>query len=514
MTPNIKVCSNHFVLGRPYGLNPHPCLYMRGYDDAASHKENYEVQNIIAKPQEMRSGKKRRKSTEENSQQKKKTCRKQLILEDIKEAAVSTDHNYIQVTTDHTTSEAVESDQSDISLEHVEEPETYSSYSLHDMREEHLYGRTEDISNINSLACTCTARCNFCKMQYKKIEEENSRLRLEIEMLKKSSEPQEEPALRSTKYNIADIKERDHLVSLHTGVPSYALFIWILNLVLPKIPHMQYFRGAQSETPKSYQIKNTKKPGPPRLLSPANELFMVLMKLRLNLPEEFLGYLFGTCTSLVSQVLSTWLPLLALELSPLLYWPEQEELTLYYPDCFKKYNNVRAIIDCTEVPIQRPSLAKANSQIYSSYKGRPTVKVLVACTPAGTVSFLSKSSGGSMSDKELVKRSGIIDKFDPGDTLLADRGFNIQELLLMTGVKLAIPPFLRGKKQFSLQDDQKTKTVANARIHIERVIGRMKDFHIMKSELPLDMFDLFDHMVTVVAALINLQPPIVPLESR
>ena len=113
----------------------------------------------------------------------------------------------------------------------------------------------------------------------------------------------------------------------------------------------------------------------------------------------------------------------------LLYWPKQEEVSLHYPDCFKKYHNVRAIIDCTEVPIQRPSLSKANSQIYSSYKGRPTAKVLVACTPAGTRSFVSKAAGGSMSDKDLVKGSGIVDLFSPGDTLLAERSLNKEEIL-------------------------------------------------------------------------------------
>ncbi len=41
----------------------------------------------------------------------------------------------------------------------------------------------------------------------------------------------------------------------------------------------------------------------------------------------------------------------------------------------------------------------------------------------------------------------------------------------------------------------------------------MKDFDIMKSELPLDMFDIFDDLV-VVAALINLQPPIIPLKCH
>ena len=75
-------------------------------------------------------------------------------------------------------------------------------------------------------------------------------------------------------------------------------------------------------------------------------------------------------------------------------------------------------------------------------------------------------------------------------------------------MKLVIPPCLKAKKQFSNADDQCTKQAADGRIHVERVIGRMKDFDIMKAELPLEMFD------TVTAALVNLQPPIVPRRCR
>ena len=73
-----------------------------------------------------------------------------------------------------------------------------------------------------------------------------------------------------------------------------------------------------------------------------------------------------------------------------------------------------------------------------------------------------------MSDQDLVKRSGNVDLFSPGDILLAQRRFNIQELLLHKGVKLIIPPFLKTKKQFSNADDHCTKQVANGRSHVER----------------------------------------------
>ena len=121
-----------------------------------------------------------------------------------------------------------------------------------------------------------------------------------------------------------------------------------------KLDYLQYYKGPNSHNVKRYQANKGKKPGPQRM-SPQNELFLTLMKLRLNLNNEFLGHLFGVSQSLVTVILSTWIPLLALELKPLIQWPTREEAQHYYPDCFQKYKNVIAIIDCTEVPIQRPS---------------------------------------------------------------------------------------------------------------------------------------------------------------
>ena len=114
-----------------------------------------------------------------------------------------------------------------------------------------------------------------------------------------------------------------------------------------------------------------------------------------------------------------------------------------------------------------------------------------------------------MSDKKLVKMSGIVNQFEPYDTCMADRGFNIPFM-----VKLVIPPFLKKKdQQLSTADNIRTKTVANARIHIERVIGRMKEFKILRNELSLDMLPLLDNILIICGALVNLQPRLVPMDS-
>ena len=365
------------------------------------------------------------------------------------------------------------------------------------VRIDHPYCRLDDQCSEDS-ECGCKASlCSKCKTEILQIMDENEKLKNENAKLTESLNIN---LRQDDNFSFDKIKDSDSLVKLHTGLDNFKVFQWIFDQGKDKVPFLQ--------------MNKDKIPGPGRCLSPTNELLLTLMKLRLNLNSQFLGHMFGVSTSLVTVILSTWLPLLSLELKPLIYWPSREEAQRYYPDCFKKYKNVIVIIDCTEVPIQRPSLALANGQIYSSYKGRPTCKLLVACTPVGTVSFISNSAGGAMSDKRIVKESGILRQFQPGDTVLADRGFKIQELLLPNQVKLVITPFLKKKKQFTIEDDTRTKQVANARIHIECVIGRLKDFDILKCELPLDMVDLFDHIATVICALINLQEPIIPLQSQ
>ena len=42
-----RVCTNHFVLSRPYGQHPHPTLYMIGYSSRENSSENMDIKHII-----------------------------------------------------------------------------------------------------------------------------------------------------------------------------------------------------------------------------------------------------------------------------------------------------------------------------------------------------------------------------------------------------------------------------------------------------------------------------------
>ena len=59
-------------------------------------------------------------------------------------------------------------------------------------------------------------------------------------------------------------------------------------------------------------------------------------------------------------------------------------------------------------------------------------KVLIGISPSGIIiTFVSKLYAGSISDKELTRCSGIMDLLQPGDSEMADCGFDIQNDLTL-----------------------------------------------------------------------------------
>ena len=64
-------------------------------------------------------------------------------------------------------------------------------------------------------------------------------------------------------------------------------------------------------------------------------------------------------------------------------------------------------------------------------------------SPILHVNFLSKLYSGSISDKEIVKASGFLEKLQSGDAVMADKGFNIQDNLALHETVLIAPPVMR-----------------------------------------------------------------------
>eukprot|EP00794_Sanderia_malayensis_P010322 gene10322-biopygen8480 len=117
---------------------------------------------------------------------------------------------------------------------------------------------------------------------------------------------------------------------------------------------------------------------------------------------------------------------------------------------------------------------KDQSQTWSEYKHHNTWKALIGISPSGLITFVSKLWSGKVSDKEITLKSGVLALLEDGDNLMADRGFDIQDIL-PPGVTLSIPPFKGTRAQLTAKETEETACIASVRIHVERAIGRVAE---------------------------------------
>jgi len=77
------------------------------------------------------------------------------------------------------------------------------------------------------------------------------------------------------------------------------------------------------------------------------------------------------------------------------------------------------------------------------------------------------------------------------------------------GAFLKSPKFTRGKRQLSAKEVDESRQLAHVRIHVERVIGRLKDYRILQTIIPICQVDLLDDVMAVVCGATNLNNSIV-----
>ena len=145
---------------------------------------------------------------------------------------------------------------------------------------------------------------------------------------------------------------------------------------------------------------------------------------------------------------------------------------------------------------------------------------MISITPQGIISFVSSGWGGRVSDKYIVENSRYLRNLLPGDVVLADRGFDVADSVALQGATLDIPAFTRGCDQLAPADVEATRKLANVRIHVERVIGSVRQrFQILSAtgviqkELVSKKNDgtvVLDSVVKVCCALNNVCEGIVP----
>ena len=332
----------------------------------------------------------------------------------------------------------------------------------------------------------------------------------QIKILKAKIKELEEEVeyLKESKFGAENISKNSELLSFYTGFVSKERFDSFYSWVEPYAKTMIKWSQIQRERGKE-NYKRRRSSGN-FALSLYDQLFLFMIRLRLGLLETDLGVRFNISTSTVSRIILTWANFLYTMLGQVPIWPTTAQIKNSMPECFKTiYPKTRVIIDCTEIKVQRPSSKVLNSEFYSAYKSHTTLKCLVGIAPHGSVTFVSSLYQGSISDKEITRRSGILSLLEE-DEVMADKGFLIQDLLEPKKATLTIPPFLSRSRslQFTSKEVTETQQIARLRIHVERAIRRIKEYQIFDKVLPLSLAGSVNQIWTICCLLTNFRGPL------
>ncbi|XP_069109333.1 uncharacterized protein [Argopecten irradians] len=220
-----------------------------------------------------------------------------------------------------------------------------------------------------------------------------------------------------------------------------------------------------------------------------------LMKLRRYTTNFELSKVFSISESSVKNIVYTWIIFKSKQWQEINIWPSRSLVRYFAPSDFKaKFPTTRVIVDGTECPIN-------------------TIKILVGSTPGGLVNYVSTAYGGCTSDGQIVERCRFVNICDPGDSVMADKGFNVQDLFARMDVTVNIPTFFKKRNRMNSKTLMRDRKITSKRVHIERVIGLGKTFKILTNPLNSTETKLSSHITFCCYMLCNFKTCIIPRDA-
>ena len=156
---------------------------------------------------------------------------------------------------------------------------------------------------------------------------------------------------------------------------------------------------------------------------------MTFIKLKHNVSYVILRALFKYASvSQCRKIILGMIDKLQNHFKSAVYFPNKEKISKNIPLCFRDFADVRIVLDCTEMHIQKPKELCCQQATYSRYKSDCTIKFMTGVTPGGMISFVSKAYGGKISKDAIFEQSNILDLLEKGDAITVDKGFRIDKL--------------------------------------------------------------------------------------
>ena len=103
---------------------------------------------------------------------------------------------------------------------------------------------------------------------------------------------------------------------------------------------------------------------------------------------------------------------------------------------------------------------------------------------------------------------GIFDLLAPGVSIMADKGFDIEDIL-PNGVTLNIAPFMRNKEHLSIEEKTETRRIGSGRIHVERAIAWIKNFRILFKSFKISMGADLNKIWVICCYSFKFLPPLI-----
>lgn len=227
------------------------------------------------------------------------------------------------------------------------------------------------------------------------------------------------------------------LIYFFTGFKDYSTLKVVFSTLTETEGSSVKWKQCQQEGDTSFnQESSPESEGMPQI----DQFFLFLCKVRQGFHDQDLGVRFNISQSRVARIVITWAHYLYLVLGEIPLWRSRETGCQDVPECFKaSYPRARVTLHCAEIKVQTSNADSIPSQMYYNhaiYKG------LLGIAPHGAVIFISPLYSGCASKREIIKSSGILDLLEPGDWVVTEKDFLIQDLVESVGAFVVIPPII------------------------------------------------------------------------
>ena len=92
--------------------------------------------------------------------------------------------------------------------------------------------------------------------------------------------------------------------------------------------------------------------------------------------------------------------------------------------------------------------------MYSEYKSHDTYKGFIFNSPNDWAIFVSHLFPDRIRDREILSKCDFFSFVERGNKYLADKGFDVHDLIALKGATLHIPPKRRSVTKESIQKDE------------------------------------------------------------